>query len=295
MIITRLAGGMGNQMFEYALGRALSLKYGVPLLLDVEWLLDRTPRPARQHFVFRDYDLHIFNIEARLARRDEIPFRHRLHFRGTLKLALDRYRRRIGFPGLEKSFTAFDPSVLELGPDAYLEGYWQSPKYFAGYEDVIRKDFTLVNGLSERGAALQREIASTGAVCVNVRRGDFVVNPFHGLMGTEYFDQGIEHLRRATDAEKIYVFSDDVQWCEENLRFPLPTTFVGHEYKGEKFGEYLALMTACRHFVIPNSSFGFWAAWLSPHEEKTVIAPKQWFSDPSIDTRDLIPESWARM
>lgn len=295
MIVTRLSGGMGNQMFQYALGRALSLEHGVPLLLDTELLLDRTPRPPKLHFVFRDYDLHIFNIEARIARREEIPARHRLYLGGKAKLALDGYMKRVWkHEGLERSF-AFDPRVCELGPDAYLDGYWQSPKYFAGYEDVIRKDFTLKNGLSERGQQLQREIASTSAVCVNVRRGDFVVNSFHGLMGTEYFDHTIDHLRRTTDAEKVYVFSDDVAWCEQNLRFPLPTVFVGHEYKGEKFGEYLALMSACRHFIIPNSSFGFWAAWLSPHANKTVIAPKQWFSDASIDTSDLIPPSWLRM
>lgn len=295
MIITRLSGGMGNQMFQYALGRVLSLKHGVPLLLDTELLHDRTPRAAWLHFVFREYDLHIFNIEATVARRKDIPRRHRLYLRGRPRLALDaRLKRFWPYPGLERAF-AFDPNVLELGPDAYLDGFWQSPKYFEGYEETIRKDFTLKNGLSERGALLQREIASVNAVCVNVRRADFVVNPFHGLMGTEYFDEAVAHLKRTTNAEKIYVFSDDVAWCEQNLRFPLPTVFVGHEFKGEKFGEYLALMSACRHFVIPNSSFGFWAAWLSPHQEKTVIAPKQWFNDTTIDTRDLIPSSWVRM
>lgn len=295
MIIVRLSGGMGNQMFQYALGRNLSIKNNVPLGLDTAMLLDRTPHPAFQKFVFRNYDLGVFNIEAEVVPQSCIPFFHRNFFSGEVNLYFKYFCKKfISFPGKEKHFH-FDPSVLSFNPNTYLAGDWQSPKYFEGVEDIIRKDFTLKDPLSEKAHGLLDDIDSCVSVAVNVRRTDFVTSSFHGKFGSEYYDNAIAYLSTKISIDKIFVFSDDMKWCEENLKFSFPTVFVGHEYAGKKFSEYLSLMSSCKHFVIPNSTFGWWAAWLSGNNDKIVIAPKRWFADEKINTNDLIPETWIRL
>lgn len=295
MIIVRLSGGMGNQMFQYALGRTLSLANGVPLGLDLSFLLDRTPHPSWQHFTFREYDLSIFNIEAEVIPRKRIPFLYRWHFSGRIMLYVDALRRRFfKTPGNEKSFR-FDPCVLSLGPNAYLEGSWQSPKYFADIDDVLRRDFTMKDALPESTEALLSQIKNSNSVCIHVRRGDFVGNSFHGVASLAYYRESLARLRELVQIDTLYVFSDDIAWCEKNLSLPLPTVFVSDEYRGEKARGHFALMVGCRHFIIANSSFSWWAAWLGSAQDKVVIAPKQWFGDPSIHTEDLIPEQWIRI
>lgn len=208
---------------------------------------------------------------------------------------LSALRKRI-LPGrgIEKSFE-YDPEVLKLQGDVYLQGYWQSYKYFEGIEDVIRKDFSLKAPFSEKGLALKREIESHNALCINVRRGDFVTSDFHGTVESAYYDTALEKMKALQHIDKVYVFSDDIEWCREHLRFDLPAAYVGHEYKGKKFEEYLYLMAACKHFIIPNSSFAWWGAWLGTNPDKVVIVPERWFLDSSINTEDLIPSEWIRV
>ncbi|HCU01492.1 TPA: hypothetical protein DIC62_01675, partial [Candidatus Nomurabacteria bacterium] len=174
MIITRLQGGMGNQMFQYALGRALSVKNNVPLGLDLTFLLDRTPIP---NFTFRDYHLDVFNIEATFVSKKDIPFLYRKHNLGIFMRYLDYIRRKlISTPGKEKMNCSFDASILQLGSDAYLEGWWQSYKYFESIEDIIRKDFTFKNKLPLHIENLNEVIKKENSLCVHVRRGDYVGN-----------------------------------------------------------------------------------------------------------------------
>jgi len=295
MIIVRLSGGMGNQMFQYAIGRKLSLKYGVELKLDAFFLLDRTPRSTKRNLVFYDYALDVFNISAQIARRSEIPPIFRLYFFGKTRLLVDVIRRRFIFnPGKEKSFS-FDERIFSIGPRAYIEGYWQSPKYFADIEETLKKDFTLKTPLSHKAKVLFEQIQSHNSVCINVRRGDFVSSSFHGTFGLDYYQKGVNKIRESSPIDKIYIFSDDIEWCRNNLSFPFPFMIVGHEYAGSKFQEYLFLMSACKHFVIPNSTFAWWAAWLNTDRDKHVIVPKRWFLDDSINTNDLIPSGWIRI
>jgi hypothetical protein len=286
---------MGNQMFQYAAGRALALRNEVPLKLDLVHLLDRTPRPKNRSIVFRNYDLDIFRIEAEVARRVDVPMVFREYLSGRAKLYLAALRRRvITNRGRERSF-AFDPAILGLGPSAYLEGYWQSPKYFDSVADRIRCEFTLRDPMSVGARELAEEIRACSSVCINVRRTDFVTSGMHGTFGKEYYDRGLAVVAERTKIDRIFVFSDDVKWCEANLAFEYPMQVVGHDFAGPKFGEYLNLMAACRHFIIPNSSFAWWAAWLNTDPAKTVVAPKRWFLDESIHTGDLFPIGWIRI
>src|SRR5690606_22901260 len=133
------------------------------------------------------------------------------------------------------------PDVFKLGRNAYLEGYWQSEKYFRDYEAVIRQDLTFRKPLSARGAAMRDTIGSVNAVCVHVRRSDFVTNPMHGAMGIPYFSAAESIIAQKVKDPHFFVFSDDIEWCREHLRFGFPVTYVPNEYAGEKVSEYLQL------------------------------------------------------
>jgi len=289
MIIVRLMGGMGNQMFQYAVGRALALTYNTRLKLDLTFLLDHTSRPRVR---LRDYDLPVFNIAAEPATREEVPFLYRKHLPGRMAFFVDGLRRRMRICRGSEKYFHFDPAVLEIGPDAYLDGYWQSPKYFDRVAETIRKEFALRDLASGTTQELAAEIASQESVCVHVRRGDFVNSSWHWTLGPDYYMAGLGLVTAKMSSPRVYVFSDDINWCRGNLRLPYQTTLVDHRYAGPKSSHHLALMSACRAFVIANSSFGWWTAWLNAYPEKIVVAPKRWFLDRSINTADLIPPGW---
>lgn len=291
MIITKLKGGMGNQMFQYAIGRALSVKNNVPLGLDLAYLLDRTPR---KNFTFRNYDLDAFNIKAEIVEQSKISFINKT-FKGRLGLFFDLFRKIfIKLPGIEKGHN-FDSKVFEIGESAYLDGYWQSPKYFEEIKDIILKDFTLKNILQMNIKNLMEVIKKENSLCVHVRRGDYVGNSNHEIVGKEYYNIGIEKIKSLTNIDKVYIFSDDIKWCEENMKFGFPTIFVGENYAGEKGEGHLFLMKSCKNFLIPNSSFSWWAAWLSDSKDKIVVVPKQWFCNKNISSDDLIPKEWIKI
>lgn len=284
---------MGNQMFQYAAGRAISLKHQVPLKLDLTFLLDRTVRPG---FVFRDFDLDVFKVSAEIASPADIPFRYRKHFRGRSALRVDRERQRF-FPGrgTERGFEFNESICGELEMPLYLEGHWQSYKYFSACEEQIRADFELKTCPPADVMELAAFISDEESVCVNVRRTDYVNSPVHGVLGTAYISRALEIVTAGLSRPRIYIFSDDLAWCRENLKLGLDSRIVGPEFAGPKFQHYLFLMKACRHFVIPNSTFAWWAAWLSGSSDKIVVAPKQWFRSSATRTEDLIPETWVRV
>lgn len=290
MIIVKLMGGMGNQMFQYAFGRSLSLKKGVTLKLDLNFLLDRTPK---KNFVFRDYDLTIFNCKPQILNEDD-----KKSFFGSFLMGNKYFNKLLPVKNRKfytESHFEYDKNVLKLNEDIYLEGYWQSYNYFSEFESTIRKDFSFKNKFNVEEELINQKILSTNSVCINVRRADFLTNSFHGVCNEEYFNKGLNYIKNSESELNVFVFSDDIEWCKNNLNFELPTNFIDHEYAGEKFQSYLQLMTNCKHFIIPNSSFGWWAAWLANFSKKIVVAPKKWFSDSNINTKDLIPDDWIRI
>ncbi len=296
MIIVRLSGGMGNQMFQYSLGRALSIKYNVPLRLDTTFIEHRIKMPniLRPNFSFRNFDLDVFNIQAEIATPQDISFWNRPILSGKIMLIIDAVLRKLAvFKGWEKSMN-FNEKILSLGPNAYLQGFWQSQKYFENIADEIRHDFTLKDPVSVATQDLISEIKNTESVCVHLRR-THGGGSYHTKYDMDYYDNGIKYISDKKKIDKIFVFSDDIEWCKENIKFDFPTFFAGKEYAGKKGEGDLFLMSNCKNFIIPNSTFSWWGAWLSTSSDKIVICPKSWYSDNSINTDDLIPESWVRI
>jgi hypothetical protein len=292
MIIVGLSGGMGNQMFQYAFARCLAHRRQTELKLDLSFFKNQPP--AETGHVFRNYDLDIFAIDENFATEEEV-FRLRSRFHHTL---LDKIANKI--VGVKKSCVRephfqFSESAYQSSDNVYLSGYWQTEKYFSAIRSLIQSDFTFKEPMTNNATELLSQILSKNSVCVNVRRGDFVTNSFHGSYGPSYFSEA-ERIMESKVADPTYfVFSDEIEWCRANLQFNNPTVFVSHEFAGRKFQDYLRLMSACKHFIIPNSSFAWWAVWFNENPVKTVIAPAAWFSDTNINTNDLVPADWIRI
>jgi len=295
MIISRLAGGMGNQMFQYALGRSLAIKNNTTLGLDLAYLLDRTPAPG---ITFRDYNLDDFNIKAVLVSQQEVPVLYRKYNLGWAMRYIDFIRRKfIPTPGKEKKDYHFDPAILQLGPDSYLEGWWQNQGYFLEYQDSIRKDFTLKNP-SEKASQLIKEIQSKNAVAVHIRRGDYLPGDYlgreyHPVLDHNYYEKALSIIAEKTSIECIYVFDrDDIEWCKQHVHFDYPTVYVENDIS---LAETVIAMSSCKHFVIANSSMSWWGAWLATFSEKIIIAPERWLGKVSVDYSDIIPETWIKI
>lgn len=309
MIIVNLKGGLGNQMFQYACGRALSLRSKArgdtgTLRLDTTGF-DRIK--ASSPVTKRSFELRAWNVTTPVANPDEIscvkyPY-------GLLSRAWRFFRAR----ALRKFNVGFDPSVLNWGGNVYLDGFWQSEKYFRDFEAEIRNDFTLARPPGPTAMKWFKRIGSDAdSVSLHVRRGDYVSSPaaetHHGICDRAYYERAVielaERMNTLTQTKKsrkgklgipsIYIFSDDIEWAKENLSFPCPTTFVSSP--DMTHAEELALMSACRHHVIANSTFSWWGAWLGANPDKIVLAPARWANLHDEDWyADIIPPSWIRI
>jgi hypothetical protein len=289
MIIVKLMGGLGNQMFQYAAGRRLSNFRGTELKLDLSWFESISAVDTR-----RQYELGAFTIQEQFASSEETGrFREGLLLRKFGFLFPFRERRHIH----EKHYQ-FDPDILRLPDNVYLDGYWQSPKYFSDIQDMIQTEFAVRTGPDDVNRRMADEIAGAEAVAVHVRRGDYVSNPatsnYHGTCSMEYYQIAVKAILGRVKQPHFFVFSDDPAWAREN--FPLAGLKTVIDQNGaDRAFEDMRLMSLCKYHIIANSSFSWWGAWLSKNPEKIVIAPKQWFNDPKIVTGDLIPETWIRL
>ncbi len=293
MIIASLLGGLGNQMFQYATARALSIDRHQPMRLDTSAFED-----TRMH---QGFELRkVFGCAAPLASGADL--RSVLGYPSSY-----RFRRMLA----RKNLLWMRPKALVVEPHfqhwagiasvaerCVLMGYWQSEKYFASAASAIRRDFTFATAPSSRNAALQAEIASCNAVSLHIRRGDYVQNAralaTHGLCPPDYYRAAIRHFVDRIESPRFFVFSDDIPWVSENLHIAAAHVYVDHNQGPESYND-MRLMSHCRHHVIANSSFSWWSAWLNARPDKIVVAPSRWFADTTKDTQDLLPASWLRI
>lgn len=292
MIITQLTGGLGNQMFQYAFGRTLAERHNTELKLDLTFYSDKKRNSA--YNAIRGYDLPIFNIRESIASEAEI-----WHFAKRVRIDIgDRILNRL--LGVKKGHIRephfhFSEWANSSPDNSYLSGYWQSEKYFSSSVETLRSEFSFREPFAPAALSVADKIGGSESVCVHVRRGDFVTNPFNGLCGRDYYENGAKIIQDKYPDVKFFVFSDDLGWCKQNLNFSAETTFVDGDFGPLKFREDLWLMSNCKHFVIANSSFAWWAVWLNGRNDNLVIAPKAWFQDRSFDTADLVPSRWIRL
>lgn len=280
MITVAIMGGLWNQMFQYAFGRALALKNKTELILDT---MDYAT------YTLHSYGLDNYKIQAK---EEKVGGPHKL-FR-IVQVLLPLKKRTY----IEITSNHFYPQVLEsrVGNLYYL-GYWQSPKYFEDFGDIIRSELTPIHDPGEKNREVMKQMETENAVSIHIRRGDYVSDPNTNkrfwVCDLDYYKAAIAHIREQIEAPKFYVFTNDIPWVRENFELD-PMTIV--DWNGvEKNYEDIRLMSHCKHHIIANSSFSWWGAWLNPSKEKIVIAPKVWLANGSDDARDLIPDSWIQL
>jgi len=284
MLILKLKGGLGNQIFQYALGRNLSLKNNTDLKLDISWFKNLKPTKVTA----REYGLKYFNIKEDFATEEEIR-------------KIKRFSR---IPLLSKIKNErgrdFDSSVLSLKKNVYLEGYWQSEKYFKDIKNILYKDFSLKDKPTKNFNEFEEKIKNSldNSVSIHIRHGDYSQNPKenkrHTALPIKYYGNAIKYIKTKIQNPVFFVFSDDIKWCKENFKNLENVYFVD---KNIPDYEELILMSKCKNNIIANSSFSWWGAWLNQKANKIVIAPQKWFGNPDIkyNMDDRIPEEWIKI
>lgn len=288
LVVVRLTGGLGNQLFQYAAARRLALARRTTLTLDLGWFRHEAPSyPAP-----RAYELECFRLPARTVSLSPATI---ARLEQGLAARVGRWpSRRIRLPVIQQNeaWDMIDERVLHGPADVMLLGYWQSERYFQDAAETIRAELRLPAAPDARFGQLLEAIESSEAVAVHVRRGDYVSVPQvaerHGTLPPSYYRQAVNLVAERTGADaRVFVFSDDPEWAEEHLALELPTNHVGRTDWSAPVD--LRLMASCRHHVIANSSFSWWAAWLAERAGHVVVAPRAWFRDRSTA---IVPPRW---
>ncbi len=284
--IVKFNGGLGNQMFQWAFGYALEKESGFETLFDMSFFEKKYARP---------YELDIFSLKAKLVEdfwlklKLQLIWKFRKHIKNKSFLGLTFFPE----PHFEYYKYAF-----QLVPNTYIEGFFQTEKYFNKHENEIREAFTFKSKPAKFNQYLIEQMCESNSVSVHIRRGDYVqkkrYQDVYAKCSLDYYKRGVEYIASKYENPKIYVFSDDIPWVKANWTLPYETVFVNHN-TGDKSFEDMRLMSNCKHNIIANSSFSWWGAWLNKNPQKIVIAPQKWFNDGKINQDDVIPENWVRL
>jgi hypothetical protein len=288
MIIVKLMGGLGNQLFQYAFGRAMSLKHHTQLKFDLSFFEGNR---------FRKYELGNWGMNAAAATSTEIEDLKKKHFS-----TLSTYKRKLlktkaNF--VHEKGPLFNPAYFYVHSNAYIDGYWQSENYFISAAAQVMEDLYFNTAPSLPNQQMLSRIEQSNAVSIHVRRGDYVENAhanIHGVCSLNYYIDAVNYIAKQVTRPVFYFFSDDMDWVKQNFDLPYQTVFVDIN-DGDAAYDDLRLISACKHHIIANSSFSWWGAWLNPHSNKMVIAPKQWFSDAELNAKAtaITPKSWVRL
>ena len=264
MIIVRVVGGLGNQMFQYAYARALSLA-GFDVKLDIS--------KFKKYKLHGGYQLDKFKIDLKIADSFSI------------------FSGKIGFKKNKKEKNLlFDKNFKSPKGNEYIKGYFQTEKYFLEIRETLLKEFSIHQEISKETESLAKKISTLKNTCsLHIRRGDYIsdekANKVHGTCNLDYYQRAIQIINKKYDNVTFYIFSDDISWTKKNLKAE-KVVFV--DIKSIPH-EDMYLMSLCKHNITANSSFSWWGAWLNKNEKKTIIAPKQWFVEKQ---NEVACENW---
>lgn len=290
MIIVQLSGGLGNQMFQYAFARNLARIHGATLKMDISGY---APNSERQ------YALSPFNVQENFATPYEIKC-----FTDPKQNAIGKWIHSLlhNHPKKTKSYIRvksphFDPKYLKLPDNIYLSGYFQSEKYFINIADIIRSEFKIKDEMDSENRKIAEMMQSSQSVSIHIRHGDYVTNPkanqTHGICGLDYYNRCIEQISSKVKSPHFFVFSNDINWCRDNLKMPKDVIYIDYNQPNEAHKD-LRLMSFCKYHIIANSTFSWWGAWLAAYKDKIVFVPKKWFVK-DINTEGMIPDNWIKV
>lgn len=254
MIIVRILGGLGNQMFQYAYAKALQDK-GHHVKLDIS--------KFKKYTLHGGYHLDSFKIDLEIA--------------NSLSSILGKL-------GIKKSIKEknllFDENLKSLKGNEYLKGYFQTEKYFTEIRKILLDQFTIKSELSISTKNISKKIKTKENTCsLHIRRGDYIsdkkANNVHGTCDLIYYENAMKLINEKYKNTHFFIFSDDISWAKENLKIE-NSIYIDHKTIPH---EDIYLMSLCKHNITANSSFSWWGAWLNKNDSKTIIAPKQWFVD----------------
>jgi hypothetical protein len=261
MIVSKIQGGLANQIFQWAYGYSLSLDYGLDLYLD-----DSFFRGGCKGCTPRTFDLQNFE-KIKIDR-----------FEG--QIMDDFFSKKVYKISDENFYNHLDLSTLD--GNLLLDGFWQSEKYFKHHREGI------INLLDFGENPKFTNFDFLGSCSIHIRRTDYLNAPkYHLNLSADYYNKALEEINPSGN---IFVFSDDIQWCKNSLKYPNMIFMEGNSNL-----EDLKIMSCCENNIIANSSFSWWAAWLNQNKQKKIIAPSKWFGPEGPGYRDIIPEEWIQM
>jgi hypothetical protein len=286
MIVSRITGGLGNQMFQYAIAKSIAKKRNDTFKLDIAFY----PKQS-----LRKYELNQFSIEGDISLENEnkeLSGGEGIFFKIKRKIGFHPQRPESYFP--EKETSIFDKEVFKYKDNIYLDGYWQNEAYFKDIRTELLKDFTLKNKISDKAKKYLDDIKNRQSVSIHIRRGDYITNShtngIHGSCDLNHYKKAVTYVRKNIKNPIFYIFSDDISWCEENFNFLDGKVFINDT---KNAFEDLELMKNCKHNIIANSTFSWWGAWLNESERKIVLSPSVWWTVKS--EKNLALEEWVKI
>lgn len=299
MIIVRIVGGLGNQLFQYSFAKALSLKYNKKLFID-DSLFKHYQSIEEQSTIanseIRDFQLKYFYISSKLLNK---YFQHSI-----IKYKNDNFNNDLinKFIGKVFKFKVVTPdnyslSMINQAKNVILEGYWQNQDIIEEYKLELLKEIKLNRPLPSKYSEIISEINSTNSIAVHVRRGDYIDNSIMKEKfvecNAEYYQKSLNYVDNNVDEPCYFVFSDDIEWSKKNLSLFGDIKFM--DIDGLPY-EHLSIMSQCKHQIIANSTFSWWAAWLNPNSSKLVLYPKNWYYDKALNENVIrIPSNWIEI
>jgi hypothetical protein len=295
MIRVALNGGLGNQMFQYAAGRALSEVNNTGLILDLIPLQSKLQ--AKHLATFRKFELDVFTIDASFNNPD---FKHKyLYPLAKVNFYLNIAISKIKYNYFKEKSFEFDAALLSQPDNTYLEGHFQTEKYFKNIEHLIRNELKFNDKLCGKNVHFKNKIESCNAVSIHIRRGDYLLNKMnftkHGITSLNYYYNAVNYIASKIEAPEFFVFTDDLKWTKENFTVDFPFEIIDENTAPETSHLDMHLMSLCKHNIICNSTFSWWSAWLNGNPHKIVIAPLKWFEDSSINSKDIYPSEWIKL
>lgn len=273
MIIINLIGGVGNQLFQYATAKAIAINCGFDLKIDISDF---------ENYHTENYELYNFNIKEKFATMCEIEtlLKHRKVFK--------KYYYK------EKK-SKFMPQILKLKNSAYLEGYFQTEKYFYNIKDIIKKEFTFKNNDFLINKDVLNEIQNENSVSINLRGNDYIndkeIAKYFNVCTKKYYDNAISYINKKMENPKFYIFSDDMNYAKEFFKSKKDFKII----ETANWQEDFYFMQNCKSNIIANSSFSWWCAWLNNNPEKIVVAPKKWNNNPNMAQKNIVPNDWIKI
>lgn len=295
MIIVALNGGLGNQLFQYAAGRALAVSRNTNLSLDLIPLSSKLQ--LKNIATYRPYELSVFLINATInqpifTNRYLYPFAKANYY-------VNKLRKRMMYNYVKEHTFEYDETLLLQPDNTYLDGHFQSEKYFKKIEQQLRNELTFKHPLDDYNNRLSEQIINQNSVAIHIRRGDYLLNTNnlnkHGLTPLSYYFDAVNYIAARINNPVFYIFSDDADWVKAQFDINHNHIIINHNTLPETSYIDMQLMSLCKHNIIANSTFSWWGAWLNSNPNKIVIAPKQWFTDTSINSNDIYPFEWIKL